>query len=109
MEAKKFVNFTNEEFTWKFNGIPFTFKPNQEMYLEAEKAEHFAKHLVDKEMNRLNIPTNMMAKRNELLEKCFPTDEVVTPLEALNIEEGKKARTPKAKKAEEPEFEDLNK
>ena len=75
------------------------------MYLEDYKAEHFAKHLVDRELNRLNIPTNNTAKRNELEALCFPTDETVTSEVALDIEEKKKAK--KIKKVE-VEFEDLN-
>ena len=107
MEAKKFVNFTSEAFTWNFNGMAYTFQPNQAMFLEDYKAEHFAKHLIDRELNAQGIPTNNMAKRAELEKLCLPSDEVVTPIEALNIEETKKV-TKKAKKVE-TEFEDLEK
>lgn len=106
MEARQFRNFTSEDFTWKFGGMAYTFKAGQTMFLEDYKADHFAKHLVDRELNKLNIPTNMEAKRIELTAKCFPSDEVVTPIEALNIEEGKKVVSKKAKKVE-AEFEDL--
>ena len=106
MEAKQFTNFTKEDFTWKFGGMSYTLKAGQTMFLEDYKADHFAKHLIDKEMNRMGIPTNMMAKRAELEKLCFPSDEVVTPIEALNIEETKK-KVAKSKKVVEPEFEDL--
>jgi hypothetical protein len=104
MEARKFKNFTTEDFTWKFDGVPYTFKAGQEIYLEDYKAEHFAKHLIDAEMNRLGMVTNMQVKRNELNALCFPTDEVVTPLEAMQINE--KAKPKKGKKVEK-EFEEL--
>lgn len=104
MEAKRFKNFTSEDFTWKYDGIPFTFPAGQEMFLEDFKAEHFAKHLVDREMNRLNMITNNMAEREKLEAQCFPSTEVVSPLEALQLNETAKT---KVKKKVEPEFEDL--
>jgi hypothetical protein len=104
MEAKSFKNWTVEDFTWKFDGIPYTFKAGQEMFLEDFKAEHFAKHLTDRELTKGGFHTNNEEKRHELTAKCFPTSEIVTPVEALNINETKKVK--KAKKVEE-EFEDL--
>lgn len=104
MEAKKFKNWTGEDFTWKFDGIPYTFKAGQEMFLEDYKAEHFAKHLVDREMNNQGVVTSSLSKRQELTAKCFPSDEIVTPLEAIQLNETAKVK--KGKK-EEKEFEDL--
>lgn len=106
MQAIKFKNFTTEDFVWKYDGIPYTFKAGQEIYLEDFKAHHFAGHLVDLEMNRLGVPTNTMNRREELLKQCFPSDEVITPSEALQINEKEKV-TKKTKKVEK-EFEDLN-
>lgn len=103
MQAKKFTNWTTEDFTWKFDGIEYTFKAGETMFLEDFKADHFARHLVDREMNKTNTVTSMMNVRNELMAKCFPTDEVVTPLEALQINETAKPK----KKEVEKEFEDL--
>lgn len=104
MNAKQFYNFSTEDFTWKYDGISYTFGAGQTMFLEDFKADHFAGHLVDRELNKSGDPTNS-PKRASLLAKCFPSTEVVTPLEALNIEEKKKVGRPK-KKVEE-EFEDL--
>lgn len=104
MEAKKFKNFTNEDFTWKWDGIPFTFPAHSEMFLESDKADHFAKHLVDRELNRLNLPTNDQSRAG-LEAQCFPTVEAVSSAEALNLNEAVKEK--KAKK-KEPEFEDLD-
>ena len=72
-QAIKFLNITDQDFTWSFDSIPYTFKAGETIYLEDFKAKHFAKHLVDRELNRLNIPTNNMTKRAELEGKCFPT------------------------------------
>lgn len=106
MEAKQFHNFTGTDFTWKWDGIPYTFKAGQTMFLEDFKAEHFAKHLIDRELNVMGLPTNDMVTRKRLEGKCFPSDEVVTPLEALQQNEGAKVK--KEKKVEE-EFADLKK
>lgn len=104
-QAIKFKNFSKEDFMCKYDSLPYTFKAGQEMYVEDFKAEHFAKHLVDREMNKTNTPTNLLVERNELLAQCFPVDEeVVTPEVAIDIEERKKVKAPKVV---ESEFEDL--
>lgn len=105
MEAIQFVNFSKTDFTWKYDGIPYTFKPGQTMFLEDFKAHHFAQHLVDRELDNLGLPTSNSTKRTELLAKCFPSAEAITPLEALQVNKGK---TAVKKKKEEVEFEDLS-
>jgi len=104
-EFLKFKNFSNEDFAHTFDSIPLTFKAGQEIYLEDFKAYHFAKHLVDREMNKLGIPTDRAQIRKELGGRCFPKDEVrVTPIEAIQIEEGKKEKKV-VKKVIKEEFE----
>lgn len=104
MHAIKFKNFTNEDFAWKFDGVEYNFPAGQETFMEDFKAHHFAKHLVDRELNKVNIRTNDLGERAKLEAQCFPSDEVVTPAEALNLNEVKKAK--KTKKVVE-EFPDL--
>lgn len=107
-QALKFRNFTDREFTWTFDSIPYTFKAGETIYMEEFKAKHFAKHLVDREMNILNIPTNMQVKRDELEKKCFTQEEAVSVSEALNIEETKKeGKKGKKEVKEEEAFADL--
>ena len=106
MTAKNFYNFSDEDFTHTFDSIPYTFKAKTSMYMEDYKAYHFAKHLVDRELNKLGIPTNNTAKRAELGAKCFPEAEELTPEVALDLEERKK--TAKKTKKVEAEFEDLD-
>lgn len=103
MQAIQFHNFTDEDFTWKWDGIPYTFPAGSTMFLEDYKAEHFAQHLVDHEMNKRGIPTNNLTERKKLGALCFPTIETVTPLEALQRNKGKKV----SKKQVEEEFPDL--
>src|SRR3990167_8657050 len=108
MEAIKFRNWSEESFTWKHNGVPHTFPAGMEIFLEAPKAKLFAKHLTDRELNRMNKPTNS-PMRSELEAKCFPSDEVISESEALNIKEEEKAKAKKVKKVveKEEEFADL--
>lgn len=106
MEAKKFKNFTDRDFIWKFNGIPHTFPAGMEIYLESDKADHFAKHLVDRELNVQGVVTENQTARAEVLKKIFPTVDTVSQSEALNIEEVKKEVKKRGKKAEK-EFPDL--
>lgn len=108
MQAIKFKNFSNEDFTHAFDSVPYTFKAGSEMFLEDFKAQHFAKHLVDRELNRLNLMTSDRLKRKELEALCFPVDEVVTPVEALNLNKKAEVKGKKVKKVEK-EFEDLDK
>lgn len=113
MEAIKFKNYTNEDFTWSYNAVPHLFKAGQEIYLEDFKAKHFAKHLVDRELNKVGTLTNNVTARAGLEVQCLPSDEPVSVAEAIDIEaksqvvEKKKAGKPK--KVEEEEFADLKK
>lgn len=106
MQAIKFRNFTDHSFTWAYDSTPYTFAPGQETYLEDFKAEHFAKHLVDEECNRLGVPTNG-PERKGLEAKCFPADEVVPAAAALDLEVKKAVKKGKGKKEAEAEFADL--
>lgn len=108
IKAIKFKNFTDEDFTWKFDGVPYTFKAGMEMYLEDFKAYHFTKHLVDRELNKLGVPTNNLTERKVLEDKCLPQDEVVTREEAIDLNEISKKKSVRSKKVEkEEEFVDL--
>lgn len=110
MNAKKFKNWSDEAFAWKYDGIEYNFPAGVEMFLESPKADHFAKHLVDRELNKIGKPTNSPL-REELTAKCFPTDEVISPEQALQINEEVKAKAKKGKPTKakkEEEFEELN-
>ena len=68
--ATLFVNWTNEDFTWDWDGSPTTIKAGDSIYFEAWKAQHFAKHLTDREMNKKGILTND-PRRTDFYSKCF--------------------------------------
>lgn len=74
-----FLNYTNEDFSHAWNGVGYTFKAGTSMYLEPWMAEHFAKHLIDREINKMNVGVkpdkeirldNQML-RKELMDKCI--------------------------------------
>lgn len=46
----KFTNFSNEDFTWTWNKIPYKFPAGQFRFMETLLAEHFAKHLINREL-----------------------------------------------------------
>lgn len=104
MQAITFTNFSTEDFTWKFDGIPYTFKAGQTIMLEDFKAHHFAKHLVDRELTREGVSTGNVTKRQEMELLCLTTPEVVTPVEMAE----KTQEVKKKDKAVEVEFEDLS-
>ena len=110
MKAIQFKNFSEADFTWSFDSLSYTFPAGSTIFMEDFKAEHFAKHLVDSEMNRLGLVTDNKVERAKLMAQCFPSAEVVTPEEAFNIEETKKAKKGKKAKKEvvEEEFSELN-
>lgn len=69
-KAVLFVNWTEEDFTWKFDGDDYTIKAGQSTYFKKPIAELFAKHLVDRELNKSKLPTSDHS-RPELLKRCF--------------------------------------
>lgn len=117
-----FKNFTSEEFVCSWDGTPYRFAPGKEMYVEDWKAEHFAKHLVDRIMHKAGMIITNKVERDALLAQALPTEEVLTPEEALDLnareavaeakveakEEVKKGR-PSKKVVEEEEFIGLKK
>lgn len=102
MNAKRFKNPFDEDFTWKWDGVAYTFKAGKDTYLEDYKADHFASHLVDREMNKLGIVTSSKVERDRLTALCFLEEE--TPTEDL-LPEIKPSK--KLSNTAENEFEDL--
>lgn len=80
-----FKNFTDEEFVCSWDGTPYRFAPGKEMYVEDWKAEHFAKHLVDRVMHKAGMITSNMQDRTPLLAKALPGEPSLTPEEALDV------------------------
>ena len=69
-KAVLFTNWTNEDFEWAYGGVLYAFKAGQSIYLQDYLAEHFTKHLVDRELNKDKLPTNSHL-RAEYEAKCY--------------------------------------
>lgn len=69
---KVFTNFSEEDFVGKWDGKKFpAIKPGKSMMLESYIAEHFAKHLIDRELNKKDIMTNNVVEREKLHKLCI--------------------------------------
>lgn len=119
MKAVLFYNWTEKEFTHTWDKVEYTFPAGQKMYIQDYLANHFAKHLVDRELNEMKLPTNHHS-RAELLKKCFGEEQIESqsPVELetqlLNVKEEvekeikpRRGRPVKQEKSSEVEFEDL--
>ena len=67
---------------------PYTIKSNQKVYMQDWLATHLAKHLVDRQLNFLGLPTDFECSdphdkrfensRSKLIAKCIIVDDVPT-------------------------------
>lgn len=83
----RFYNFTNESFAHTWNREPYSFPAGSTVYLELWKAQHFAKHLADRELNKSGLPTNHFS-RESIEAKCVLMDgtvEVSGPEQAKDV------------------------
>ena len=70
MKSVLFYNWTEEDFTWSWDSVPFEFKAGDKLYVQDYLAEHFAKHLVDRELLKQGLRTDHFS-RQELINKCI--------------------------------------
>ena len=127
MQALKFFNFSNEDFSYTWDSERYDFPAGEAIKMPDYLARHFAKHLVDRELNKLKKLT-ADPMREEFMKKALPTAEPIVEevveekeqseqkmvIELMNEEPKKSAKksTKKAAKEEvenEEEFADLNK
>lgn len=68
-----FKNWSSEDFSWTWDGVSYEFQAGQTMYLQDYLAEHFAKHLADREMIRAGLELNYRTRpeRQGFIDKCF--------------------------------------
>lgn len=137
MKAVNFYNFSNEDFSYTWDGEVFDFPAGERVMLQEYLARHFAKHLVDRELNNAKLATNHFSRR-ELERKALPgfvfegeepkqeekvsetklvfqmmnekAEEAVAEEVAEEVTAPKRGRKPKVEKeSKEEEFADLNK
>lgn len=87
-----FTNWTDEDFVCNWNGEPYVFpaKFSEEISVGTQEhnlglAKHFAKHLVDRELNKRGVPTDHFS-RTQLEDQCFLDVEEVTSIPTYNVE-----------------------
>ena len=108
-KAVRFCNFSDEKFTCSWDSVEYTFQPKQEMFVEEYLAHHFAKHLINRELDKKGIITSNMSARKTLLALAIPEDtEVVSETEMIDLNEQKRrGRGRPPKNVEEKEFAEL--
>lgn len=65
MKTVLFTNFSTESFTGYWDGKPKKFEPGQSVYMQDYLANHFAKHLVNRELLKLGFERSTSPKRPE--------------------------------------------
>lgn len=70
MKAIRFINWTSEDFSHTWDSEVYEFPMGEVVMLNENLAQHFAKHLVDRELNKKGLPTNHFS-RGEFEAKCF--------------------------------------
>jgi hypothetical protein len=107
--AKQFVNFSTVSFTHSWDSVPYTFEPGKVYMLEDWKADHFAKHLVDRELMRMGKQVNDTS-RQDLLAMALPAEspkmeaEDGSSLESKLLNETVKPKVGRKKKNDEEDF-----
>lgn len=102
-----FYNYSNEDFTWSWDKVPYTVPAGEKMLFPDYLAKHMAKHFVNREMMKDSKQTNHFS-RQTYLDKCLfdgapVLDKVQAEVATLN-EKKKPGRPPKVKE-EAPQFE----
>jgi len=92
--AVLFTNWTNDDFTHKWDSVEYTFKAGQSTYIQDYLARHFSNHLAQRECNKRKKPfTDLLFQ--EFVDKCYAGQaiEAETPeklavrVERANVDE----------------------
>lgn len=79
----KFFNWTDEDFTYSWAGINYTFRAGEvvedvahgaggsRLLLEPGHINHFAKHLADREMNKQNINPGRLDVKEDFMRRAI--------------------------------------
>lgn len=112
-----FHNPTDEDFTGQWDKIEEVIKAGASRHMELWRAKHYAKHLIDRELNKRNIVTNNQIERDALFATIVIDEEVIevpsqnVASEIVNIEKKKTAKkttkTVKKVTSDEETFEGL--
>lgn len=122
MLAIYFNNVSDEDFTHKWDGVPYTVKAGQSILLQDYIAIHLAKHLAMREMGKVDKEAIIDPSRDEKgnytntifkseMSKYLSEDviEAETPEKLEMAIETEKKKAGRPKKVKEEEFPDLKK
>ena len=84
MKTALFTNFTNETFVGAYNGKTQVFKPGESVYMKEELARHYAKHLVNRELLRLDKNGNLVYKGGDRMTSPKRPEDVPLFVELFN-------------------------
>ena len=108
--AVRFYNFSDEDFSHTWDSVIYTFKAGETIMLESYLAEHFAKHLVDRELNKEDLITNLPHNRIKFYNQCIiqsdhieARNEVDLKMKMMNKNEKSEEIEAEIEKVEEPE------
>ena len=99
-KAVRFTNFSDEDFVGVWDKEEFLIPAGESIMLQEYLALHFAKHLIDRELNKQNKSTNLVQYRNPMIEKCI--GKVFIEAESDLKLEQKMYNQPKEEKEEKP-------
>lgn len=74
--AVLFTNYSTEDFTHKWDNVSYTFSAGQSQMLQSHLAQHFAKHLATRELNKIDKNTGGGALKEEM-KKALDAESVV--------------------------------
>jgi hypothetical protein len=80
MKSLLFTNWTNEDFSHKWNGEPYDFPAGTSILLPQYLAEHFAKHLTDRELQKKGHTVNHFSRPEYLAKAISVGLEAPSPL-----------------------------
>lgn len=81
MKSILFTNWSDQKFEWTWDSVPYEFEAGQTVYMQDYLANHFAKHLTDRELLKIGKMTND-PMRKELMARCIKDGSVSSNNEA---------------------------
>lgn len=84
MKTASFVNFTDSEFTGAYNGKKRTIAPGKKINMPDYMARHYATHLVNRELLRIDKKGNLVYKNGEKMTSPKNPEQVPIFMELFN-------------------------
>lgn len=105
-----FKNWSTEDFTWNWDGNPTTVKKGEIKGMEDYLANHMARHLTDRELQKAGLNL-VCTERDEYYARCFAevdVKETITEKQEEKVQVKETAKVPSGN-IDPEEFADLKK